>query len=113
MDVRMATALTGGVGNVAEFCRRQKIFRTTYYKWQARYLAEGSDRLQERSRRPNASPGGTPAQVEDRIVRLREQLADNGDYDGPFSIHDRLVAQARRDTVGRGRLPGQVEAAVR
>jgi transposase InsO family protein len=112
MDVRMATALTGGVGNVAEFCRRQKISRATYYKWQARYLAEGAGGLRERPRRPKTSPNGTPAAVEDMIVLLRKQLADDGDYDGPLSIHDRLTREVRRAAVRRGRTPKQVDAAV-
>lgn len=92
MDVRMATALVGGVGNVAEFCRSHQISRATYYKWQARYLSEGVEGLHERSRRPHSGGQTTPVRVEDRIVLVRKQLAENGDYNGPQSIGERLVA---------------------
>jgi transposase InsO family protein len=92
MDVRMATALVGGVGNVSEFCARQAISRTTYYKWQARYLAEGLDGLQEHSRRPHSCACSTSAEVEELVVLLRKQLADNGDYNGPETIGERLLA---------------------
>jgi transposase InsO family protein len=92
MDVRMATALVGGVGNVSEFCARQAISRTTYYKWQARYLAEGLDGLQERSRRPQSCVLTTPTEVEELIVLLRKQLAGNGDYNGPETIREHLLA---------------------
>jgi len=92
MDVRMATALVGGVGDVAEFCRRQAISRTTFYKWQARYLGEGVEGLQERSRRPHSITITTPRAVEEQIVLLRKQLADNGDYNGPETIREQLVA---------------------
>lgn len=99
MDVKMAAALPGGVGNVAEFCRRQGINRSTFYKWRARIMAEGTAGLHERSRRPHTSPGATAAEVEDEIVRIRKELADNGDYNGPESIHDRLVAEVGLDAV--------------
>jgi transposase InsO family protein len=91
MDVRMATALVGGVGNVAEFCRRQAISRTTFYKWQARYATAGIDGLQERSRRPRSSTLATSGAVEEQIVVLRKQLADNGDYNGPETIREHLL----------------------
>jgi transposase InsO family protein len=112
MDVRMAAALPGGVGNVAEFCRRQGINRSTFYKWQARIRAEGPDGLHERSRRPHTSPGATPTQVEDQVVRIRKALADNGDYNGPESIRDQLLIEVRRDAVRRGWTPRRVQRAV-
>jgi transposase InsO family protein len=92
MDVRMATALVGGVGDVAAFCRAQGISRQTYYKWQARYRAEGLDGLQERSRRPHACAVMTAAEVEELIVLRRKQLADEGEFNGPETIRERLVA---------------------
>jgi transposase InsO family protein len=112
MDVKMAAALQGGVGNVTQFCRRQGITRATFYKWQARVRAEGPDGLQERSRRPHTSPGITAAEVEDQIVRIRKELADNGDYNGPESIRERLVVATRRDAVMRGWTPRRVQQAV-
>ena len=41
MDIRAATALAGEIENVAEFCRRHQISRVTFYKWRARFAAEG------------------------------------------------------------------------
>lgn len=101
MDVRMAAALVGGVGNVSEFCRGQGISRTTYYKWQQRYVVEGADGLQERSRRPLSCVFTTSADVEELIVLLRKQLADNGDYNGPETIREQLIADGLLDVPSR------------
>ena len=93
MDVRMAAALAQGVDDVAAFCRAQNISRQTYYKWKRRFDREGLDGLRDRSRRPNSIPNATPVEVEDAIVRARKELADAGEFNGPFSIADRLAAQ--------------------
>jgi transposase InsO family protein/transposase-like protein len=93
MDVRMAAALAQGVDDVAAFCRAQNISRQTYYKWHKRFEREGLDGLRDRSRRPNSVPNATPASIEDAIVRARKELADAGEFNGPFSIADRLTAQ--------------------
>ena len=47
-----AAALAGQVDNVAAFCREQQISRQTFYKCRRRFGNEGTDGLQERSRRP-------------------------------------------------------------
>lgn len=93
MDVRMAAALAQGVDDVAAFCRAQQISRQTYYKWKKRFDLEGLDGLRDRSRRPNSIPIATPAEVEDAIVRVRKELADGGEFNGPFSIGERLAAE--------------------
>jgi transposase InsO family protein len=92
MDVRMASVLPGAVGDVSRFCREQQISRQTYYKWRARYVEEGIDGLQDRSRRPATSPLATPIELEELIVRLRKQLADDGEFNGPETIRERLAA---------------------
>jgi transposase InsO family protein len=94
MDVRMAAALPDGVDGVAAFCRAQGISRQTFYKWRKRFDVEGLDRLRDRSRRPCSSPAATPPAVEELIVRVRKQLADDGEFNGPASIRDRLVRDA-------------------
>ncbi|HEY3716688.1 MAG TPA: leucine zipper domain-containing protein, partial [Jatrophihabitantaceae bacterium] len=86
VDVRMAAALAQGVGDVAEFCRGQGISRQSYYKWKKRFETEGLEGLRDRSRRPKTVPGAIPAEVEDAIVRARKELADAGEFNGPFSI---------------------------
>jgi transposase InsO family protein len=93
MDVRMAAALVQGVEDVAAFCRAQQISRQTYYKWKKRFETEGLDGLRDRSRRPGSVPIATPVEIEDAIVRARKELADAGEFNGPFSIADRLAAQ--------------------
>jgi transposase InsO family protein len=93
MDVRMAAALAQGVDDVAAFCRAQGISRESYYKWKRRFETEGLDGLRERSRRPSVVPNATPAEVEDAIVRARKELADAGEFNGPFSIADHLAGQ--------------------
>jgi transposase InsO family protein len=93
MDVRMAAALAQGVDDVAAFCRAQSISRQSYYKWKKRFDLEGLDGLRDRSRRPDTVPNATPADVEDAIVRARKELADAGEFNGPFSIADRLAGQ--------------------
>lgn len=91
MDVRMAAAMAGGVPNVARFCLEQGISRQTFYKYRRRFAEFGIEGLQERSRRPVRSPGQTPAAVEDEVVRLRKELADNGADHGADSIRWRLL----------------------
>jgi transposase InsO family protein len=93
MDVRMAAALAQGVDDVAAFCRAQGISRESYYKWKRRFETEGLDGLRERSRRPSVVPNATPAEVEDAIVRARKELADAGEFNGPFSIAGHLAGQ--------------------
>jgi transposase InsO family protein len=86
MDIRSATALAGQVENVAEFCRREKISRQTFYKWRVRFRDAGLDGLKERSRRPVSCPGQTSAAVEELVLRRRKQLLEQGCDHGPQSI---------------------------
>ena len=93
MDVRMAAACSGAVKDVAAFCREQQISRKTFYKWRDRFAAEGVDGLAERSRRPHRCPAATPPAVEDEIVAIRKELADDGADNGPDSIRLALLAR--------------------
>lgn len=109
MDVRMAAAMAGGVGNVALFCRQQGISRQTFYKWRHRFDDSGVEGLQELSRRPHHVRGQTPAEVEDLVVRVRKELEADGSDHGPDSIRwrlqrDRLLAAGQvpsRATIAR------------
>lgn len=81
MDVRMLAAVTGGTlegVNVRALCRQVGVAPKTFYKWRARYRAEGQSGLEPRSRRPARSPRRTSSPVEDAIVELRKRLNDEG-----------------------------------
>jgi putative transposase len=54
---------------MAALCREYGISRETGYKWLKRYKSEGPDGLEERSRRPKASPLAT---AEDLILAVLE-----------------------------------------
>lgn len=82
--------------NVTELCRGLGIAPKTFYKWAARYRAEGLSGLQERSRRPHRSPRRTSAMFEDVIVEYRKRLDEAGLDAGAGTIRWHL---AREGTV--------------
>jgi hypothetical protein len=86
MDIRIAAGLAGQIDNVAEFCRREGISRETFYKWQRRFLQHGVPGLQERSRRPNRSPGQASMAVQKLVLDRRERLVKDGLDHGPEAI---------------------------
>lgn len=71
--------------NRAQLCRACKISRKTGYKLLRRYQKEGLRAIEDRSRRPRHSPRRTDAQMEQRVVDLREQF-----HWGGRKISDRL-----------------------
>lgn len=72
--------------NVTQICRECGIAPKTFYKYVARYRTEGLEGFEPRSTRPHSSPGRTPVDVEDQIVRFRKQLADAGVDHGATTI---------------------------
>lgn len=58
---------------VAEVCRRHGISRASFYRYRRRYLDEGVEGLQARSRRPRSSPGRIDASLEVEIVTMRKR----------------------------------------
>jgi transposase InsO family protein len=58
--------------NLARLCQGFNVSRKTGYKWLARYLGEGEAGLQDRCRRPRASPWVTPPEMEEAVLRVRE-----------------------------------------
>ena len=95
MDVKLAAAVGGTVraGEIAQFCRDQRITRQTFYKWRARFLAGGLDGLEERSRRPLSSATQTTSKIEELVVLIRKELDDFGSDNGPWSIRQQLLTR--------------------
>jgi transposase InsO family protein len=95
MDARLIAAVSGSLEglNVAGLCRSLGISRQSFYKWRARYRAEGLDGLQERSRAPRAQPGRLSAEVEEMVVGLRKWLQGAGLDAGAASIRYQLARQ--------------------
>jgi transposase InsO family protein len=88
VELRLMAAVTGSLDglDVSALCRSAGISRKTFYKWRARFAAEGVAGLEPRSRRPKASPARTPVAVEDRIIELRKLLNDEHVDAGPATI---------------------------
>lgn len=59
-------------------CQEMGCSKSWLYKWKNRYQAAEPTWSQERSRRPETSPGKTPAAIEAEIVRLRQTLSPDG-----------------------------------
>jgi transposase InsO family protein len=74
--------------SVREVCARHGISPDTFYAWRRRYAKAGLEGLVARSRRPKTSPGQLPAEVDDRIFRLRKEHGW-----GPRKIRDALRAE--------------------
>ena len=91
MSVKLVAAAVAAVGegaavNVSAVCRDAGVSRKTFYKWVARYRAEGLAGLEERSRRPKRSPTRISEELEDRVVGLRKELRDAGLDHGATTI---------------------------
>jgi transposase InsO family protein len=94
MQVKLAAVLArrsqGEALDVRATCALLGISAPTFYKYAARFDAEGIEGLLERSRRPGSSPGQTAADVEDLIVWWRKELTDQGWDCGAASIYHRM-----------------------
>lgn len=85
VDAELAAAVAafadGVAMNVCARCRDLGVSTTTFYKYVARFHERGVEGLFPDSRRPHASPGRLPAELEDVLVRVRKEEADRGwDY---------------------------------
>jgi transposase InsO family protein len=58
--------------NVRELCRRFEVSPTTAYKWIER-AREAGETYADRSRRPKSSPNKTAAEIEARVLELRDE----------------------------------------
>jgi transposase InsO family protein len=59
--------------SVTEVCARRGISRASFYRYRRRYLEEGAEGLEPRSRRPRASPAQIAAFIEVEICTLRRR----------------------------------------
>ena len=78
---------------ISEVARDYRVARSWIYTLLARYRAEGEAGLEPRSRRPASNPRQLPATVEERIIKLRKQLAEQGVDAGPHTIAFHLRTQ--------------------
>jgi transposase InsO family protein len=92
MDVRLLAAISEELDglNVAALCRERGVSRKTFYKWKARFVADGLAGLEARSRRPHRSPDRISDRAEDLIVEIRKRLVEDGFDAGPATIHYHL-----------------------
>lgn len=94
VGARVEAAKLGGRRlNVAAVCRELGISRPTFYKYVARFDAEGVEGFFPRSRRPLRSPAAVSAATADAIVLARKELAEEGGDSGAISIGWRLEDQ--------------------
>jgi transposase InsO family protein len=60
--------------NFSLLCRRFGVSRKTGYKWLKRSMDQDDGRgLEDRSRRPNNSPGRTDAEIEQKVLKVRRE----------------------------------------
>ena len=76
--VRFVIAASGREKSFRELCAEFAISRPTGYEWLRRYQAAGIAGVVEHSRRPQQSPRQTAAELEARVVGLRQERPDWG-----------------------------------
>src|ERR1700730_18276664 len=77
--------------SVAARARTHKVHPSWIYRLLARYRELGDEGLEPRSRRPHRSPTATAFEIEDEIVLIRKQLAEEGLDAGASTIHFHLA----------------------
>ena len=70
LEVLLEAARSGET--VTAICRQFEISRETYYVYLRRYRAEGVEGLEPRSRQPINQPQRMPAEIEERICKMRK-----------------------------------------
>jgi Integrase core domain/Homeodomain-like domain len=85
---------------LTEACRKYGISRKTGHKWLARYKADPAAPLRDRSRRPQRCPRRAAADLEQRVLAVRDQYGW-----GAGKIRDFLRNQAADDPRALAALP--------
>src|SRR5688572_3250516 len=70
--------------------------RSLVGKLVTRFREGGCPAIEPRSRAPRTIPRRTPAEIEDQIVRLRKELAEQGVDSGAETIHYHLALGCER-----------------
>lgn len=73
----VALAMQPGA-NISDLCHRFGISRKTGYKWISRFRQLKGEDFQDRSKRPQISPGKTDHHIEALIIQLREKHPEWG-----------------------------------
>ena len=81
--------------SVAELARTHGVHPSWIYRLLARHREFGDEGLAPRSRRPHSSPTATAFEVEDEIVLIRKQLAEEGLDAGAETIAFHLTKRHR------------------
>ena len=76
--IEFVVAVNRKQNSLSRLCQEFGISRPTGYRWWRRYQEAGVAGMEERSRRPEHSPGRTPAELEQRVVELRRLRPDWG-----------------------------------
>jgi transposase InsO family protein len=98
----VAAFADGAAMNVCARCRDLGVSTTTFYKYVERFRERGVEGLFPDSRRPRSSPTGLPADLEEVLVRVRKEQADQGwDY-GADAVLLRLSENPHWWLPGRG-----------
>lgn len=84
---------------VSAECRRLGESTSRFYKYAARFRAEGVNGFYPRSRRPVSSPKAVSVAVEEAVVRARKELAESGWDAGADSIRFWLEDHLEADQV--------------
>lgn len=94
--IAAVTAFVAGESvNVSQVCGLAGVSRKTFYKWAARYRAEGLAGLEERPRVPRSTPHRTPAMVEDLVLVIFGELKMAGLDHGAMTVQWHLCRHPR------------------
>lgn len=84
--------------NVSEFCRQHGISTWLFYQLRRRFAEGGEAALESRSRAAQRIVNRIPGLVEEAIIVLRKELAENGWDAGPATIFSHLPARLEPGT---------------
>jgi transposase InsO family protein len=87
--------VAGEAMNVRRVCAGAGISRQTFYKYAARLEAEGMAGFEPRSRRPRSFPHAVSVEIEEVVVALRKDLADQGHDHGATTLQWHLGRDPR------------------